>query len=269
MNRWLTGAFDLLLLPLRGLPPVVGIAILSLGTSVGMLLVFKATSNQDRLARAKQLLHAGVYEIRLFRDDARAIVRAQLDILKQSLRYFGLSLPPLLWMLIPFFLLVAQLQFRYAYAGLEPGQQTIVKAQLAGDRLPEALSLDPGPGIAQDAPLLWIPTTGEANWRIVVTEPGSHAVRVEAGGQAYEKGIDATGGIARRSPVRPSASLLEQLVYPVEEPLPGAAAVRRITVEYPEFRVSLLGWEMHWLVAFLIFTFGFTLILRKPMKVTI
>ncbi|MCZ6478256.1 MAG: hypothetical protein O6851_08080 [Gemmatimonadetes bacterium] len=45
--------------------------------------------------------------------------------------------------------------------------------------------------------------------------------------------------------------------------------VQRITVEYPDLRVSLLGWETHWLVAFLIFTLLFTLMLRTPLRVTI
>ena len=81
--------------------------------------------------------------------------------------------------------------------------------------------------------------------------------------------MDATQGVVRRSPVRASSSFFEQLIYPAEPPLPRAAPLRSITVEYPELRVSMLGWEMHWLVAFLIFTLVFTLLLRTPLRVTI
>jgi hypothetical protein len=87
--------------------------------------------------------------------------------------------------------------------------------------------------------------------------PGRHAVRITADGEPLEKIVDATEGIVRRSPVRASSGFFEQLIYPA------------ITVEYPALRVSMLGWEMHWLIAFLIFTLIFTLLLRTPLRVTI
>ncbi len=269
LNRLLSGGFDLLLAPFRDLPPILALAVLALVTSIGMLIVFKATSNQEKLAAVKRLLHAGIYEILLFRDDARTIGRAQLDILKHSLRYMGHSLPAMLWMLIPLFIVVAQLQFRFGYTGMEPGERAIVRARLAEGAAVASLSLEPTPGVAVDAPMLWIPSTDEANWRIRILEPGRHAVRVTADGERLEKIVDATQGVVRRSPVRASSGFFSQLIYPTEPPLPRAAPLRSITVEYPELSVSMLGWEMHWLVAFLIFTLVFTLLLRTPLRVTI
>jgi hypothetical protein len=268
-NRLLNGGFDLLFAPFRDLPPLLTLAVVALATSIGMLIVFKATSNQEKLASVKRLMHAGIYEIRLFRDDARTIGRAQFDILRHSLGYLGHSLPPMLWMLIPLFLVVAQLQFRFGYAGLEPGDQAIVKARLAEGAAVAPLSLEPTAGVTVDAPMLWIPSRDEANWRIRVLAPGRHAVRITADGEPLEKVVDASAGIVRRSPVRASSGFLEQLVYPAEPPLPRTASLRSITVEYPGLRVSVLGWEMHWLLAFLIFMLIFTLLLRTPLRVTI
>lgn len=269
LNRLLSGSFDLILAPFRDVPPTLTLAVLALITSVGMLIVFKATSNQAKLADVKRLIHAGIYEIRLFRDDARTIGRAQLDILKHSLRYMGHSLPPMLWMLIPLFVVVAQLQFRFGYTGLDSGDRAIVKARLVEGAADVPLSLEPTAGVALDAPMLWIPSGHEANWRIRVLAPGRHAVRIRAGGEPLEKIVDATEGIVRRSPIRPSSGFFEQLIYPAEQPLPRAAPLRSITVQYPALRVSLLGWEMHWLLAFLIFTLLFALLLRAPLRVTI
>jgi hypothetical protein len=269
LNRLLGNGFDLLLAPFRDLPPILTLAVLALVTSIGMLIVFKAASNQEKLAAVKRLMHAGIYEIRLFRDDARTIGHAQFDILKHSLRYMGHSLPPMLWMLIPLFIVVAQLQFRFGYTGLEMGDRAIVKARLAEGAAVVPLSLEPSAGVAVDAPMLWIPSNDEANWRIRVLAPGRHAVRITADGEPLEKIVDATEGIVRRSPVRASSGFFEQLIYPAESPLPKAASLRSITVEYPALRVSMLGWEMHWLIAFLIFTLIFTLLLRTPLRVTI
>ena len=117
--------------------------------------------------------------------------------------------------------------------------------------------------------MLWIPSSAEANWRVRVLEPGRHSVRISTDDEPFEKIVDATEGIVRRSPIRPSSDFFEQLIYPAEPPLPRAASLHSITVEYPALRVSVLGWEMHWLLAFLIFTLIFALLLRAPLRVTI
>ena len=276
LNRLLSRTFDLALAPFAALPPVVGVAVTALVTSVAMLLIFRATSNQGRLLDVKRRIHAGVYEIRLFRDDARAIWRAQREILGHSFRYLGLSLPPLLWMIVPLFLVIAQLQFRFGYEPLEVGELAIVTAELddggedgAGAREPRGLELRTTAGVTVDAPTVWIPSLREANWRIAVQEPGRHSVSVIVGNDAFEKIVDAEPGVRRRSPIRPSSGLVDQLVYPAERPLASHAAVRQIRVEYPDLRISLFGWRMHWLIAFLAFTLVFTLLLRTPLRVTI
>ena len=87
LNGLLNRVFDLLLAPFRGLPPVAGLLVLSLLTSIGMLLLFKVTSNQDRLSVVKRRMQAGIYEIRLFKDDLRAIFRSQMEITGHTLNY--------------------------------------------------------------------------------------------------------------------------------------------------------------------------------------
>ncbi|MCZ6824657.1 MAG: hypothetical protein O7E50_03130 [Gemmatimonadetes bacterium] len=275
LNGLLSRVFDLLLAPFRGLPPVVGLLVLSLLTSVGMLLLFKVTSNQDRLSVVKRRMQAGIYEIRLFKDDLRSIFRSQMEITGHTLNYLRLSLVPMLWMIVPLFLVLVQLQFRFGYAALEPGRETIVKATFGEGFLAAVGPGDPHvelgvpPGLRINAPRLWIPSLREVDWRIVVLEPGVHTLRIDVRGESFEKVVDASGGLVRRSPVRPSSSFMGQLLYPAEAPLPRAAPVESITIEYPELRVSLFGWKTHWLVAFLIFTLIFSFALRTPLKVTI
>ena len=110
----LRALFDLLLYPFRSLPAIVGLTVVSLLVSIAMLLIFKRTSNQERLDSVKRQIHAGLFEIRLFNDDIRAIFRAQFEVLRHNLNYLRLSLVPMLWMVVPLFLVVAQLQFQSA-----------------------------------------------------------------------------------------------------------------------------------------------------------
>ena len=70
---------DGLLYPFRDFPPIVGLTLVSLLTAIGLLIVFKHTSNQKALEAVKRKIHAGLFEIRLYNDDFRSIMRAQLE----------------------------------------------------------------------------------------------------------------------------------------------------------------------------------------------
>ena len=123
INAVLARAFDALLAPFRQLPPIVGLAIVSLATAIAMLLIFRRTSDQRRLAAVKRQIHAALFEIRLFNDDLRAIFRAQGEILRHNLTYLRLSVVPMLWMIVPLVLGIAQRQVHYGYGGLTPGER--------------------------------------------------------------------------------------------------------------------------------------------------
>ena len=118
LNRFFTAIFDLLLRPFEGLSPLWSLVPLGIVFTVFALYVFKWTSNQKALDRVKQRIHAGIFEIRLFNDDLRSIARSQLDVMGQVVKQLALTLVPLLWMLIPFAIVIPQLQFRYGYSGL-------------------------------------------------------------------------------------------------------------------------------------------------------
>jgi hypothetical protein len=95
LNAALRLVFDLLLAPFAGGPPLLSLSLVALLVSILMLVVFKKTSNQEALAVVKRKIHAGIFEIRLFNDDLRAILRAQNEILRHNLTYLRLSLWPM------------------------------------------------------------------------------------------------------------------------------------------------------------------------------
>ena len=94
INGILGPVFDLLLYPFRGMHPLVGLTVVSAIAAVGMLLGYKATSNQPAIERVKRKIAAGLFEIRLFNDDLYAILRAQGSILRNNLEYMRLNLVP-------------------------------------------------------------------------------------------------------------------------------------------------------------------------------
>jgi uncharacterized membrane protein (DUF106 family) len=272
VNRFLGGLIEGLLYPFRGLPPIVGLGVISLLVSVPLMLGFRVLSDQDALAAAKRRIHAGVFEIRLFNDDLRAITRAQVDILRHTLTYFRLSFVPMAWMMIPLILILIQLQFHYGYQGLEVGDAAIVKVKYSDaasfgpdQRPPTTLTTDGA--LRVETPMLWVPALTEASWRIAADEPGRYELTVNTGEREVVKSVIYSSVAGRRSPRRPSGRLLDQLLYPAEPPVPPGSTVESIEIDYPDGQVSLLGWRTHWLVGFFILTLVFALLLQKPLRV--
>jgi uncharacterized membrane protein (DUF106 family) len=270
--RWL---FDLVVMPFRGLSPIVGLTIISLVVSVGMLIGFGRLSDQKALAEVKRHIHAGVYEIRLFKDDLAAIFSAQLGILRETWTYFKLSMVPMLWMIVPMVIVVIQLQFQYGYEPLAPGESTLLRVELtepAAERVAATdgaeLSLEAPAGVRVETPVAWVPSQREAGWRIVGETPGDYQLTVRVGDETLTKSVRVAGTTELRSPVRPSA-FLDQLVWPAESPIPRGSQVEAIRVDYVDGEIDMFGWGTHWIIAFFILTMVFAFALQKPLGVKI
>jgi uncharacterized membrane protein (DUF106 family) len=274
LNALLRAIVDGLLYPFRGLPPIVGLAVVSLLTSVLLLVVFKKTSNQKALEAVKRKIHAGLFEIRLFNDDFRSILRSQLDILRHNLTYLRYSTVPMIWTLPPLVLLIAQLQFHYGYESLHVGRPALVKATVRasdGSGSKPAIRLEaPGPGIEVEEPPVWIPSLREMAWRIEPRTAGDYELRIVNGSESVTKSVrvmDGSDSVLRRSPLR-VRGFLDELLYPAEPPLP-SSAFESIAVTYPEANVDVFGFELHWMIVYFALSIAFAFLLRGTFKVTI
>jgi len=273
VNALLRAAVDGLLYPFRGLPPIVGLAFVSLLTSVLLLVVFKKTSNQKALEAVKRKIHAGLFEIRLFNDDFRSIFRSQLDILRHNMSYLRYSIVPMFWTLPPLVLLIAQLQFHYGYESLRPGQPALVKAILRtseGGAKPAIRLEAPVQGLEVKEPAVWVPSTREMAWRVEPVAGGDYELKLVNGSETVTKTIRVKADsdpIVRRSPIR-VRGFLDELLYPAEPPLP-AGGFESVTVTYPEANVEVFGIELHWMIWYFILSIAFAFLLRGTFKVTI
>jgi uncharacterized membrane protein (DUF106 family) len=272
---WLNSAMGAMvgamLFPFQSLPPIVGLSVVSLAAAMGMLLVFRATSNQEAIAAVKRKIQAGLFEIRLFNDDLRAMFRAQVDILRHNLTYIRLSLAPMVWMIVPLVLIIAQLQFYYGYDGLGPGQNAVVKVVLqegAASSVP-ALALEAPAGVRIETPMVWIPSLREAAWRVTAEQAGEYQLSVSLDGHAVTKQFRVSDQVGWRTPERLESSLVNQLLYPAEAPIDAAVPIEAIYVSYPERSVNLLGWETHWMIAFFVLSIVFAFALKKRFGVVI
>ncbi len=271
VNAFLVRVADAVLTPLAGLPPLAVVVGCALGSALAVLGVMRLTSNQAALAAVKRRIHAALLEMRLYNDDLRALLRAQGEVLRHNLSYVGLSLVPLVITAVPLTLAIAQLQAWYGYAGLAPGVPIVVTASV-DSRIAGPLPTLEASGADVVGLARYFPTLGEVTWQVVPRATGDGQVRlVTPGGAVVEKSLQvaAAGVTARRSPIREHANVLGQLLYPSEPPIDEASGLAAIHVPYPERSLRVLGQQMSWLYIYLLATFAFVLLLRKPLGVVI
>jgi hypothetical protein len=273
INRGLGALVDAALFPFQSLPPLAGLSAVSLVVAIGMLLAFRATSDQPAIAAVKRRIRAGIFEIRLFNDDLRALFSTR-DVLRHNVTYLRLSLAPVPWLIVPFVLLIAQLQFYYGYDGFTPGQSALVQVRLRDVAVPAsgaapAIELQAPSGLSVQSPLVWIPSQREAAWRIGMDKPGDYTLTIVLDGRPVTKWIRVSDRVGWCTPERREAGFINELLYPAEPPIEPAVPIDVISVAYPDRQVSLLGLPVGWMVAFFALSLVFAVVLRARFGVVI
>lgn len=262
----------LALLPFRGADPWFGMAAISLLTALLMLAVFKATSNQIAVRKAKDRIKAHLLELRLFKDSLRVSLGAQGGILKANMSYIGANLKPLLVMIVPLVLILAQLSVWYDRRPLQPGEETLLKVRLERGRDPMALSfaLEAPPVVAVDSPAVRIPDEDEVVWRLKALAEGEGRIRLDVDGRTLEKSVSVGGpSLTRVSALASRGSFWNQVFYPGESALAGETPVRTIEILYPAKELRAFGIGVHWLVAYFVLSLAFGFALKGVFKVEI
>jgi uncharacterized membrane protein (DUF106 family) len=266
------GIFDVLLYPFRGLSPWFGMIFVSLITAFLMLWVFKLTSNQEGIRKAKNAIKAHLLELRLFKDNLRISLKAEGRILRANMSYIACNSKPMLVMIVPLILILAQLNLWFGARSLKPGEETLVKVKIAKSADPLALDvvLEPSPGLAVETPAVRIADEQEIAWRIRAPERGPAGLTFRVAGRTLFKPVAVAGKpLSKVSTLSVGRSLLRELLYPGEKPLPGDTPVTSIEILYPARSLSLFGLSVHWLVAYFILSIIFGFAFKGIFKVEI
>ena len=279
VNQLFTRLFDAAMSPLDRLPPMAGLVVLSLVTAVGILLAFKWTADQPALVAAKRAMQADIFEMRLFNDDLIALFRAQGDVLRHTLAYLRHSFAPAVWLLVPILLLMIQMEFHFGYTGLAVGEPALLKIRFAdGAALPGGdqarwsvamrevpLTLEAPEGIRIETPAVLLPSEREIVWRIRPSARGSYQLLIHFPKGTVLKTLLVSDDVGRRSPLRPGAGFLSQLLNPSEPPVTELTAIE---IDYPERAYTVAGWNLGWSGTYLALTLAFALVLKGLFGVT-
>lgn len=271
LNAILCRITDLFFLPFRNMNPWGGLSAAALLTAAAVLLAYRFASNQRAIRDAKDRIKAQLMEVRLYLDDPRVVLRAQGRLLAQNFRYLGHSLTPLLVLGIPLALLLVQIDSRFGYRPLAPGETTLLKAEFRAGTNPSdvRISLESQPGVAVETPPLRINAAREAAWRLRADAPGRHRLVLKAHDETHTMDVLVGGGILALPASRHRGGSVALWKASCETLLPEASVLEAIEVQYPSSRVRLAGWEFHWLVAYIVLSILFALALRRPLRAEI
>jgi uncharacterized membrane protein (DUF106 family) len=253
INQILNPLFRFLLYPFRTSSPEWGLLWISVLTAVVALLVYRFFSAQESIRNVKAQLKAHVLEMRLFQHDPVLMGRAVLSVLRKNATYLRLNLKPFLFMLLPVVLILIQMEERYGYRPLQPGDSVVLKTFWKPEA-PEYPSpiLELTGGLSLDSPALHIGENREIDWKIKTTREQESFLSIHAGAEEIRIPVEVSDRIVPVSSWNGPRNSLKMLFHPAAHPLPSSGALLSAEIDYPRRDFRFLGRPIHWLWPYLI-----------------
>jgi hypothetical protein len=254
------------------LDPVASWPLLTLSLSGGVvgvvaMILYKHTSSQGGIKDAKDKIKAHFFEVWLYIDDAPVILRAQAGIFRHAFRYLAFALVPLATMIVIFFPLFANLETRYAYRPLKPGETAIIELQLARPfddwkrevqlELPDGVTLAAGPvrfiRKTMDPKNIYkeIKRQYVVDYKLRPERAGRFELKFRVQGQDFSLPLLVGADYGHRATPYASTAPGTSLLYPPLVRIP-AANVAHVRISYPPADFPFLGWNTWWVWPFLI-----------------
>ena len=267
----LTNAFGrFFLAPIAMLPGWLSNTIISAVTGVFLLVIFKYTSNQGAIGKIRDDMKAHILALKLFKDSISVTLRAEARVFKGALLLLFHAIPPMLVMIIPISLLLAQMSLWYQSRPLLPGEVAVMTVKLngsVGGRWP-TVNIEPAPVAEVTVGPVRVFSRREICWEIKALENGNHRITLHVDRHQIEKELAIGDGFMRVSSTRPAWSWANILMNPAEKPFAIDSIVQSVNIGYPD-RLSWTSGTDWWLIYFFIASMVSALILRPFMKVRI
>lgn len=263
INFTMNALFDLVMAPFRLESPWPGLIAASLLTAFVLVGLFRLTSSQTGILRARNRFLARTLELLLFQHDMRVSLTACGRILAANVVYLGYFLGPMLYGLLPLVLIFIQMDAWFAKRPLHVNEPTVLTAKFRSE-LPESVQLFLPEAIRQDSAPVRSPKTKEIAWRLVPTTSGNHTIEVNTHSldrSDHRKSLTVGGNLARVSPARTSPGWTNQLFAPSEKPLDTLSSLERIEIAYPRRELTIGLTQVDWILTAVILMMIFSLVL--------
>jgi uncharacterized membrane protein (DUF106 family) len=253
LNVSLNAVGKLLTVFVAAVPGWLSNTVISAVMGVILLVLWKYTSNQDAIGRVKDDIKASLLAMRLFKD----------GLLFHAIR-------PLLVVIVPICLIMAQMALWYQARPLLPGEEALVIMQLNGNidsAWPDvSIASMPTADVTIDQTRAF--SNRQIYWRIKARENGLNNIVFQVDGQQVEKELAIGEGFMRVSLQRPGWHWGDIFENPSEEPFGPDSIVQSISVEYPN-RLSRTSGTNWWIAYFFAASVVFGIIFKPFLKVKI
>jgi hypothetical protein len=228
--------------------------VLAISVLIGflMVIVFRYTSDQKAIGRAKDQLKAHLLAVRLYQDQLPVVVGAYGRILRGTGTYLRLAFTPLLIAILPITFLIVQLDRYFGWLPLRPAQTFLVEARVQDANAINDVTLQLPSELVSSAPAVHVPRDNEIVWRVVAERAGKYAVQIAAGSQTVSKQVVVSPGLARVSPVRLKDNFWERMFTSGEPALAENSPFQSIAVTYPPRVIGFAWMEWNWIVLFFV-----------------
>lgn len=256
------------------------IVLLSLLSAVIFLLVFKKTSNQEKITYHKNQIWGNILQMRLYQDQFRVLILSVFSIVKYNLLYIRQTLISLVFIIIPLLIFTVQVNNRCGYEPLKAGQQFIIRVGLdqnvtrSSSEFIEKVYCAPSPEITLETPPLRIEKEGNVFWRArVAASPANGDPYIRIGVQGNDsnvaKSIMTDYRQERFAPTKTKWSWWNGLLNNTEGFLPDGSPFKVVSTEYQRAGYSLLFWSVDAIILYFIFTLLFAFALKRVFHVNI
>jgi len=258
------------LTPVASVPGWLSITVISAVLGVFLLIIFKYTSNQKAIGRVRDDIKANLLAVKLFKDSFSVTFRLQARVFCASFKLLFYSIVPMLVMIVPVCLILAQMGLWYQACPLLPGDEPVVVKLKLNDHLDTfpQVTLESLPAAQTIIGPVRIFTKKEIFWKIKPVEDGNYNLIFHIGDRRYEKQLAIGEGFMRLSSKRPGADFANILLYPLEKPFTSDSPVRSISIDYPE-RDSRINGTDWWIVYFFVVSMIFAFMFKPLLKVRI
>lgn len=249
--------------------PLLLVIAVSFAAGILMLLVFRYTSDQKKIRRAKDQVQAQLLAVRLFQDQLSAVMLAYGRLLRGSVTYIGSMLKPTLILVLVFAPLIVWLDPYFGWQPLQPRQPFLVKIAMAEPDALEGVSLQLPSGIVSSAPPVHIPSSQQVVWRLVAENSGRYPVGIISNGATLSQPLIVSGGLARVSASSWRRGSWQRWSEPGAAALPAGAPVRSIEVGYQPREINLWLFQANWIIVFFVISIAAALLFKKALGVEI
>ncbi len=246
---WFDFILDPIFMPLMELKPFYAIAIVSLGITLLITLIYKFTTDQNEMKRLKADMKKHQAEIKKNKDDPEKMMSLNKKAMESNMKYMKHSMKSTLYTMIPIIIIFGYLNLHMGYFPIMPGEQfsTTVEFRDGVNGEIELLNnnLEYLNGQVQQI------ENGLATWQLK-GDAGEYILQYEFSGRTYDQELLIT----------------EERTYKrIDERVKNSdIKVLRINNE-KIIAMNILGWEVGWLGTYIILSILFSMIVRKVLKV--